>query len=45
MHVDKDEDVLVYLCTIGERIMFGKKIQERYDNVCAPKKDAVTLSR
>lgn len=45
MHVERDEDVLVYLCTIGERIMFGRKINERLDNVCAPKKEGVALAR
>lgn len=37
MNIDRDEDLLIYLCQLGERIVFGRKLQERIDNVCAPK--------
>lgn len=37
MNIERDEDLLIYLCQLGERIVFGRKLQERIDNVCAPK--------
>jgi len=45
MYVDKDEDLLPYLCSVAERIMFGRKMNERVDNICAPKKDSIALAR
>ena len=45
LNVERDEDVLVYLCHVAERLIFGHKLNERIDNVCAPKKEAVQLAR
>ena len=45
LNVERDEDVLVYLCHVAERLIFGRKLNERIDNVCAPKKEAVQLAR
>ena len=41
LNVERDEDVLVYLAHVAERLIFGRKLNERIDNVCAPKKEAV----
>lgn len=43
--LSRDEDVLVYLCSIAERIMFQKKINERIDDSCEPKLKNIQLQR
>lgn len=44
-NIDRDEDVLVYLCSVAERLMFQKKINERTDNISVPKKESIVLTR
>jgi hypothetical protein len=44
-NIERDEDVLVYLCSVAERLMFQKKINERTDNISVPKKELIVLAR
>ena len=43
--IEKNEDVLVYLCSVAERIIFRKKITERTENNCEPRVKEIQLQR
>ena len=45
INIDNDNDILVYLCSIAERVIFHKKLSERIDDVLAPRKEAFKLQR
>ena len=39
--LERDEDILVYLCSVAERLAFNKKIGERSGNTCEPRLKSV----
>ena len=43
--VEKDEDLLVYLCSVAERIIFRKPITELNGNFSEPRRKAIELQR
>lgn len=42
-NIASNEDLLVYLLSVAERIAFQKRLNERQDNVLMPKAKSIVL--